>query len=178
VLWGALLVLLAACASTPPEPKYSQPATAEARVSAPDTVTVSIEPGQGVTLNPEETGRVAQKIKSKIDERKASNPRDGAPHTYQVLVHVSRYEKGNAFARFMLAGMGQIHVDGTIFLYQMPEHTLAEQFDLQKTFAWGGIYGASVSVETIEDTFADGVAQAVTGQTASEQKAVATKTKN
>ena len=95
-----------------------------------------------------ETERVASKIKSKIDERKANNPRAGGPHAYQVLVHVSRYEKGNAFARFMLAGMGQIHVDGTVSLYQMPEHTLAGQFDLQKTFAWGGVYGASVSVET------------------------------
>ena len=59
----------------------------------------------------------------------------------------------------------------------MPEHALAGQFDLQKTFAWGGIYGASVSVETIEDTFADGVAETVTGQVPSEQKATAVQTK-
>ena len=119
----------------------------------------------------------ALEVLAKIDERKANNPRAGEPHTYQVLVHVSRYEKGNAFARLMLAGMGQIHVDGTVSLYQMPEHTLAGQFDLQKTFAWGGIYGASVSVETIEDTFADGVAETVTGQVPSEQKATAVQTK-
>jgi hypothetical protein len=46
----------------------------------------------------------------------------------------------------------------------MPNHVLLEDFDLQKTFAWGGIYGASTSMEQIEDTFADGVAATVTGQ--------------
>jgi hypothetical protein len=46
----------------------------------------------------------------------------------------------------------------------MPGHTLLEEFDMQKTFAWGGIYGASTSMDEIEDTFADGVAATVTGQ--------------
>jgi hypothetical protein len=46
----------------------------------------------------------------------------------------------------------------------MPDHTLLEKFDLQKTFAWGGLYGASTTMEDIEDTFADGVAATVTGQ--------------
>jgi hypothetical protein len=41
---------------------------------------------------------------------------------------------------------------------------LLEEFDMQKTFAWGGVYGASTSIEEIEDTFADGVAATVTGQ--------------
>jgi hypothetical protein len=64
----------------------------------------------------------------------------------------------------MLAGLGQIHLEGTISVYQMPDHVLLEDFDLQKTFAWGGIYGASTSMEQIAHTFADGVAATVTGQ--------------
>lgn len=56
-------------------------------------------------------------------------------------------------------------------IYQMPEHTLVGEFNLKKTFAWGGIYGAATSMEGIEDTFADGVAATVTGQEeASKQK--------
>jgi hypothetical protein len=53
----------------------------------------------------------------------------------------------------------------------MPAHTLVEEFDMQKTFAWGGIYGASTSIEEIEDTFADGVAATVTGQVHAPPKA-------
>ncbi len=64
----------------------------------------------------------------------------------------------------MLAGLGQIHIDGTVQLYQMPEHKLIGEFDMKKTFAWGGIYGAATGMEDIETTFADGVAAAVTGQ--------------
>jgi hypothetical protein len=47
----------------------------------------------------------------------------------------------------------------------MPEHELLEKFEMQKTFAWGGIYGGMTTIETIEDTFADAVAATVTGQT-------------
>jgi uncharacterized protein DUF4410 len=81
-----------------------------------------------------------------------------------VDLHLSRYDKGNAFARAMLVGLGQIHIDGKVDIYQMPDHTLVGEFDLKKTFAWGGIYGAATSMEDIEDTFADGVAATCTGQ--------------
>jgi hypothetical protein len=73
-------------------------------------------------------------------------------------------KKGNAFARAMLAGLGQIHIDGEVVIYQMPDHVMVGEFALRKTFAWGGIYGAATSMENIEDTFSDGVAAAVTGQ--------------
>ena len=52
---------------------------------------------------------------------------------------------------------------------QARSQDLSEEFALSKTFAWGGIYGASTTIETIEDTFADGVAATVTGQQQPEQ---------
>ena len=123
-----------------------------------------IETADKVTVDPAARDRVAGKIKTKIDERKLKNPALASPRSVQVLLHVTRYEKGNAFARAMLAGLGQIHLEGTIFVYQMPDRVLLEDFDLQKTFAWGGIYGAATSMEQIEDTFTDTVAATVTGQ--------------
>ena len=175
VLYCALTALVAGCASTPPEPKFTHTMVSESRVAATDTVDVVIETAEKITVNPYERDRVAQKIKAKIDERKVKNPPSAAgPRTVQVFLHVTRYEKGNAFARAMLAGLGQIHLDGTIYLYQMPDRVLLEDFDLQKTFAWGGIYGAATSMEQIEDTFADSVAATVTGQLPPPQKADAT----
>jgi hypothetical protein len=111
-----------------------------------------------------EKQRLADKIRMKIEDRKITNASNAAPRSYAVELHLTRYEKGNKVARFMLAGLGQIHIDGKVDLYQMPEHKLIGEFDLQKTFAWGGVYGASTSIEEIETTFADGVAAAVTGQ--------------
>ena len=98
---------------------------------------------------PGDRKRVAQKIKARIDARKVTNTASSEPHSFQVV---------------LLAGLGQIHLEGTISVYQMPADTLVEEFDMQKTFAWGGIYGASTSIEEIEDTFAYGVAATVTGQ--------------
>jgi hypothetical protein len=48
---------------------------------------------------------------------------------------------------------------------------LVGQFAISKTFAWGGIYGASMNMENIETTFAEGVAAAVTGHVTEEKKA-------
>jgi len=81
-----------------------------------------------------------------------------------VDVTITRYEKGSAFARAMLAGLGQIHMDGNVTLYSMPAHTVVEDFSVQKTFAWGGIYGGTTTIEDIEQSFAEGIANALTGQ--------------
>lgn len=55
-------------------------------------------------------------------------------------------------------------LEGVVSVFEMLGHTAVGEFTLKKTFAWGGIYGAATSIEDIEDTFADGVAAAVTGQ--------------
>lgn len=161
---GTVSALMLGCAGTPPHAKFSQPTVIGSQIAASDTVDVAIEAAEKVTLLPSGRDRVAEKIKMKIDERKVKNPAAPAPRAMHVVLYVTRYDKGNAFARAMMAGLGQIHLDGTISVYQMPDHTLLEKFDLEKTFAWGGIYGSATSMEDIEDTFADGVAATVTGQ--------------
>ncbi len=180
-----MLLLLAAvlggCASSPPEPKFTHVMVVDSRIRAPDSAEVTITAADTIKILPNERQRVAEKIKAQIDVRKAKNSELGEPRAYLVVLNMTRYEKGNAFARAMLAGVGQIHLDGTISLFQMPEHSLVEEFDMQKTFAWGGIYGAATSMETIEDTFCDSVAATVTGQqqpAAAPTKAVAAPAKN
>ncbi len=64
----------------------------------------------------------------------------------------------------MLAGLGQIHIDGEVKLVELPDRKQVGVFSVSKTFAWGGIYGGSTGIEEIEQTFADGVAAALTGQ--------------
>jgi len=174
VLLAALSALGAGCASTPPEPKFAHAMVANSRIAASDTVDVVVDAADKVNVLPVERERVAEKIKAKIDERKVKNAAAPSARAVQVTLHLTRYEKGNAFARAMLAGLGQIHLDGTVSVYQMPDHVLLEDFDLQKTFAWGGMYGAATSMETIEDTFADGIAATVTGQNAPPPQASAT----
>lgn len=157
-------IALTGCASTMPQAEYSHQIVAAARVGSPDTVRVNVNAADGLNILPEEKERIAEKVALKIDARKAANPGTAAARLYEVDLHLTRYDKGNAFARFMLAGLGQIHIEGVVSIFQMPEHTAVGEFTLKKTFAWGGFYGGATSIETIEDTFADGVAAAVTGQ--------------
>jgi len=159
-----VIAITAGCASSMPKPEYSRPIVADAHISAPDLAQVTVNAADDVKILPMEEERLSQKIKAKIDARKSANVRTGQAITYEVELHLTRYEKGNAFARAMLVGLGQIHIEGKVSLFQMPAHTLVGEFDLKKTFAWGGIYGAATSMEDIENTFADGVAAAATGQ--------------
>lgn len=64
--------------------------------------------------------------------------------------------------RFSSIRKHEIHIDGVATVYQNPGRKKVGEFTLNKTFAWGGIYGASVTMDTIEDTYAEAVAEAVT----------------
>jgi len=161
---AVIIATTAGCASSRPKPTFSHEIVAASHVGVSDVAQVNVDAPESVKILKSEQSRLAEKIQQKIDNRKLANAGNGAGKTYEVDLHLSRYDKGNAFARAMLAGLGQIHIDGKVDIYQMPDHTLVGEFDLNKTFAWGGIYGAATSMEDIEDTFADGVAATVTGQ--------------
>jgi hypothetical protein len=159
-----LAALLAGCASAPPAPTHLKAEVPGTRVTSVDTVQVVVNAPDAVKATADEKARLADKIKSRINATKGSVPGTGAPRSYSVELVLSRYEKGSAFARFMLAGLGQIHIDGKVTIFGMPEHQSLVSFDMSKTFAWGGAYGGSTTIDTIEDTYADGVAAQVTGQ--------------
>ena len=67
----------------------------------------------------------------------------------------------------MLAGLGQIHIDAGVKVVDAATNAVLSDFQIAKTFAWGGLYGASTSMADIERTFGDGVATALTGQSES-----------
>src|SRR5581483_1543201 len=129
-----VIAITAGCASSMPKPEYSRPIVADAHISAPDLAQVTVNAADDVKILPMEEERLSQKIKAKIDARKSANVRTGQAITYEVELHLTRYEKGNAFARAMLVGLGQIHIEGKVSLFQMPAHTLVGEFDLKKTF--------------------------------------------
>ena len=166
----AAIILATGCATTVPKPEFTKQITIESQIAAKDEARVLVEVGAGVTMIESEKIRVAEKIKQKIDARKVTNSRDGSTRTYEINLVMTEYKKGNAFARAMLAGLGQIHIGGNVTAFEMPERTLVGSFSINKTFAWGGIYGGVTGMEDIETTFADGVAAALTGQNEEQKK--------
>lgn len=165
-IWGAVLCIsvLAGCAGTAPKPTFSKDIAVQYRVDADDKVTVKVTSKPDAKMEDVDRTRLAQLITSRMDERRAKNAANGDVHEATATVLITRYERGSAFARAMLAGLGQIHIDGTVTVNDAQSGNKMAEFTIAKTFAWGGIYGSSTRMEDIEPVFADGVAAALTGQ--------------
>lgn len=151
-------IILSNCAGTAPDATFTQPLAETARISREDKVSTKVK-STDPTMLANDRQRLGEKITAKVAT--VASSRSGPVRNYELAVLIKRYEKGNAFARAMLAGLGQIHIDGVVTVYQLPGRNKIAEFTLNKTFAWGGIYGASVTMDTIEDTYAEAVAKAV-----------------
>lgn len=165
VIAVSTMMFITGCATTVPKASFLHEIAPESRIASKDDATVKIEAGTDVIIQASEKSRLAGIIEQKIASLKILNNGNGEKKTYEVELLLTRYDKGNAFARLMLAGLGQIHIDGEVKLIELPERKLVGEFSIQKTFAWGGVYGGSTSIEDIEKTFAEGVASALIGKT-------------
>ena len=83
------------------------------------------------------------------------------PNTLIAKIIFTDYDAGNAFARAMLAGLGQIHIDAEITLKRGDTNELLGIEEVTKTFAWGGIYGASTHIIDVEEGFSEAVVAAL-----------------
>ena len=162
---AAVIVVLAlpmifstGCATIGGTPQYTQMLPPDSRIVASDTVQTEVSAAPNVPIAQDEKTRLANQITNDIRSRAAQNAR--ASRSYQIVVLVTRYDKGNAFARSMLAGLGQMHIDGTVSVFTPPGNKIGE-FTINKTFSWGGIYGASTTIKTVEAGFAKAVADTV-----------------
>lgn len=87
---------------------------------------------------------------------------DSASSEYNTLVatiQITNYDRGNAFLRFLLAGLGQIHIDGKLTLVGRGTGEHVGEYEVSKTFAWGGFYGMGTTIEQVEEGFAEVVAE-------------------
>jgi hypothetical protein len=169
----AVVLLVSACASTAPKADFSQDLASHYKIDADDHPEVQVDAAAGVEVLELDKQRISQVIASRLEQRRLQVVANNDPKECVVRVTLTRYQRGNAFARAMLAGLGQIHIDANVKVYAKANDQKIADFVVAKTFAWGGIYGASTSMEDIERTFADGVAAALTGQQETPKKVVA-----
>lgn len=92
---------------------------------------------------------------------KRINEGSSDPATIKAIVNITRYDKGSAFARAMLAGLGQMKINADVTLIDSLANEPLCKFEATKTFAWGGIYGATTSIETVQEGFAKAVADGI-----------------
>jgi hypothetical protein len=166
-------VFMSGCADNVPKAEMSKDVVSAYKIDADDQPTVNVATSPGVVATEDEKEHFKKVLTDKLNERRARNAANGDAKKCDVNVTVTKFDKGSKFARAMLAGLGQIHLDADVVVLPAGGGDKLDAFSMSKTFAWGGIYGASESIEDIENPFADGIAAALTGQSPEPEKAKA-----
>ena len=114
---------------------------------------VTVEAADGVWLRDEHREVIQRKIQDILDKTPQSN---GSGKGYHMKVTLTRFDEGSAAARLTLIGLGQIHIEGGIRLFD-DANKPAGEYQIKKTFVGGGFYGGFTSLESVEDGFAKSV---------------------
>ena len=130
---------------------------------------VELKCSEGVSITSADQEKMLLLIVKNIPEeapgRFASiNPATPGENCMRAVVNVTRYDEGNAFARMMLAGLGQIHIDAKILLTDYDTKESLATYEVNKTFAWGGMYGGVTRIQDLHEGFAKGCAAAIVGK--------------
>jgi uncharacterized protein DUF4410 len=158
----AVVVALAACANSVSQPVAVQELSPSLKLTA-KVIDVTGEAQNGVVMDPREVERVVARVKTELAGLSsqgivvAGSP-DQLPTT-KIKIIFTQYDKGSAVARFLLAGLGQIHIDADVIFIDGGTGTQLAKYQVQKQFAFGGIYGGATSVEDVEVGFAKSVAE-------------------
>jgi hypothetical protein len=152
-----VMLALASCATSTPNATIVAPLTAV--IAQGDGV--STQATSSDSRMPEmECSALADKITQAVQSM--AQPGSGSsPNTFELEVNITRYTHGSGFIRTAMPGMGQMHLDGVVAVYQMPKRIPVGEFVVKKAFAIGGIYGLTVNMNTISTTYAQAVAKTV-----------------
>lgn len=158
----ALGLLVSACATDPSAPASVQ-AIPDAQKSTIHIADVSAEAKPGVFVASYELERISGMVKAELQKEvpavvvDANAPADAPPAKLKLVI--TQYDEGSAFARFMLAGLGQIKLDADVLVIDGASGQVIGQYQVSKQFAFGGLYGGSTQMKDVEEGFAKSVAQ-------------------
>lgn len=89
------------------------------------------------------------------------------PDAYKIDVTITKYDKGSAFARFMLIGLGQMYLCGTIEIKQGEPPVVIRAGGFQKNYCVGGIAGGMATMQKdVLPTVGQAIADALKDQQA------------
>ena len=159
-------ILVTGCASTGGSHKLVTAPLSSTQSAKYKDLIISVQPASNVTFSQSDADRmtkmIAENIKSEAPSRFTSiNSPTPSSNALQASVAVKRYEEGSAFARVMLAGLGQIHIDADVILSDAATKDKLAQYEVTKTFAWGGAYGAFTGIKDAEVGFSKAVADSI-----------------
>jgi hypothetical protein len=161
IVTALLGLLLAGCAGSVSAPQPIQPLSTDQR-SGLHISSVTADAASGVEMSDGDFDLVCQKIKAYAQTEVPGVMVDPPAGGLKMQVHFTKFDRGSAFARAMLIGLGQIRIEATVSLIDSTGKTVA-QYAVAKDFALGGIAGASTTVDDVEQGFAKSVVAILKG---------------
>src|SRR6266852_4328343 len=118
---SVIALFVAGCAGTGGTHKLVTPPISKEQAAQFSDLVVEVESKPEISLTPTDKERILNFILKSIKEEetnrfKTINSTTPIPSTLHASVTIKRYDEGNAFARFMLAGLGQMHIDADVVL--------------------------------------------------------------
>lgn len=158
LLAGLLLVVgLAGCAGSVAPPVVVTALSGEQRVNL-HIADVRTEVGQGVAMTAVDTARITQLVLEDIQALVPGMVDTTAAGRKSVRILITRYDEGSAGARFLMAGLGQIRLDGDVIVTDTVTGQKVAEYKVAKQFSFGGLYGGLTSIQDVEKGFAKSVA--------------------
>lgn len=151
-------IALSGCAGSATKPiAVSALANPTQKLSVTD-VTATATPGIG--MGNDDLVRIVDGIKGKLtaDRLMAAQSPDALPVTLQI--NFTSYDPGNAGARALMMGLGQIHIDGEIAMVDASGIAIGK-YQIAKQFAGGGLWGAATTIKDVEAGFEASVADMI-----------------
>lgn len=132
-------------------------------------VAVEVSCAQVVALSQPDIDRIRNLIVKNIPTEcpnrfKSINPATPDANTLKAGVNITKYDEGNTYARAMLFGLAQMHIDAAVVL---SDYTTGEKISaamVNKTFDWGGYYRGNTLIKDLENGFAKAVATSIGGK--------------
>ena len=169
-LWYVLLLGLVfsavGCATSKGSYSLIEPPKEGVQFTKYTNLSVALSCNDEVPLTESDKARILKLIEINMKKEgptrfKSVNSATAQDNVLLATVNIKAYEKGNAFARAMLAGLGQMHIDAEIGLSDTQTNERLAAYEVNKRFAWGGLYGGVTRIEDIEDGFAQAVVDAI-----------------
>ena len=155
-----LALLLAACAGDVAKPVALQPLDISRKADL-RIADITGEAKPGVNMSTDIVNRIVEMARAEIASKypaALAAPGPGSTPAHLKLVFTS-YDEGNAFARFMLAGLGQIKIEAVVSIVGLEGDKVLGQYQVAKQFAFGGVYGGTTNIRDVEIGFARSVAE-------------------
>lgn len=164
-----LTALLSGCAGTGGSHQLVGTPADSAQVAKYSDLLINVQPKNGINLSQADTDRMVKLIEEDIkaenpDRFKSINLSTPSQSILKADVVIKNYDEGSAFARSMLVGLGQIHIDADVTLSDALSKKNIAQHEVTKTFAWGGLYGAFTDIKDAEVGFCKAVAETILGK--------------